>query len=286
MAGTGPIRVELAKQKGMKIMNDEAFDREFERLRLKYEALKEQVANQIEVFTHLVETEGPNIESQYMMLVGQLECQLLQLGMEVKRWKRRFALHQMYVNRGEKPDMVAIEELLDQEFAEWREKIAKFVGKLEGSKLQFDAAKMSDSETNAIRCEYLKAVKQLHPDLNHNLSEAACNLWNQIQKAYAAKDWRQLKFLVSLVDGVVPKAANFDATPDGLAKLREACAQLEAKGREVSEQIAALKATVPFAYQVLLEDPILLERKQNSLKKKIAGMKAAIEKYERMWNNG
>ena len=267
-------------------MNEAEFDREFESLRLRHEALKEQVANEIEMYTHLVETEGPNIKSQYMMLVGQLECQLLQLGMEVKRWKRRFALHQMYINRGEKPDMVAIEELLDKEFAEWREKIAVFVGKLEDSKLQFDAAKMSESETNAIRCEYLKAVKQLHPDLNHNRSEAACNLWNQIQKAYAAKNWRQLKFLVSLVDGVVPKAANFDHTPDGLAKLREACAQLEAKGREVSEQIAALKATVPFAYQVLLEDPILLERKQNALKKKIAGMKAAIEKYERMWNNG
>ena len=270
----------------MKIMNDEAFKKEFEMLRLKYEALKEQVANGIEMYTHLVETEGPNIESQYMMLVGQLECQLLQLGMEVKRWKRRFTLHQMYINRGEKPDMVAIEELLDKEFAKWREKIAIFVGKLEDSKLQFDAAKMSDSETNAIRCEYLKAVKQLHPDLNHNLSEAASTLWNQIQKAYAAKNWRQLKFLVSLVDGVLPNATNFDATPDGLEKLREACAQLEAKGREVSEQIAVLKATVPFAYQVLLEDPILLERKQNSLKKKIADMKAAIEKYERMWNNG
>ena len=267
-------------------MDEEVFNREFERLRLKYEALKEQVANEIEMYTHLVETEGPNIESQYMMLVGQLECQSLQLGMEVKRWRRRFALRQMYINRGEKPDMVAIEELLDKEFAEWREKISIFVDKLEGSKLQFDAVKMSDSETNDIRCEYLKAVKQLHPDLNHNLSETASSLWNQIQKAYAAKSWRQLKFLVSLVDGVVPKTENFDVTPDGLAELRAACAQLEAKGREVAEQIATLKATVPFAYQVLLEDPILLERKQNSLKKKIAAMKAAIKNYERMWNNG
>jgi hypothetical protein len=192
----------------------------------------------------------------------------------------------MYLNRGEKPDPVAIEALLDKEFAEWRDKIATFVDKLNGSKLRFDAVKMSDSETNAIRCEYLKAVKRLHPDLNHNLSEAACKLWNQIQKAYAEKNWRQLKFLVSLVDEVVPKAAKFDATPEGLAELRKACAQLEAKEREVSEQIAALKATMPFSYAVLLDDPVLLERKQNSLKKKIAGMKAAIEKYERMWNNG
>ena len=267
-------------------MNETEFNREFESLRLRHEALKEQVANQIEMYTHLVETEGPNIEAQYMMHVGQLECQVMQLDMEVRRWKRRFELRQMYLNCGEKPDPVAIEAQLDKEFEDWQKKIGEFVAKLEGSKLQYDAVKMSDADTNAVRCEYLKAVKKLHPDLNKNLSEAAVNLWHQIQKAYAAKSWRQLKFLVSLVDEVVAGTADFAATPDGLAELREACAQLEAKGREVAGQIAALKATVPFTYAVLLEDPLLLERKQNSLNKKIRALKAAIEKYERTWNNG
>lgn len=267
-------------------MSESEFDREFENLRLRHEALKEQVANQIEMYTHLVETEGPNIEAQYMMLVGQLECLAMRLDMEVRRWKRRFTLRQMCLNRGEKPDPVAIEALLDKEFGAWREKIAALVKKLEGSKLQFDAAKMSDADTNAIRCEYLKAVKKLHPDLNKHLTEAAKSLWNQTQKAYAAKNWRQLKFLVSLVDEVVAGTADFSATPDGLAELREACAQLEAKGREVARQIAALKATAPFTYAVLLEDPLLLEGKQDSLNKKIRTLKSAIEKYERTWNNG
>ena len=267
-------------------MNETEFNREFESLRLRHEALKEQVANQIEMYTHLIETEGPNIEAQYMMLVGQLECQVMQLDMEVRRWKRRFTLRQMYLNRGEKPDPVAIEALLDKEFGAWREKIAALVKKLEGSKLQFDTVKMSDTDTNAIRCEYLKAVKKLHPDLNKNLSEAAVNLWHQIQKAYAAKSWRQLKFLVSLVDEVVAGTADFSATPDGLAELRKACAQLEAKSREVAGEITVLKSTEPFTYAVLLEDPLLLEKKQNSLKEKIKDLKAAIEKYEEEWNNG
>ncbi len=99
-------------------MNEVGFNREFEALRLRHEALKEQVANQIEMYAHLVETEGPNIEAQYMMLVGQLECQAMHLDMEVRRWKRRFALRQVYVNRGEKPDLVAIEALIDKEFGE------------------------------------------------------------------------------------------------------------------------------------------------------------------------
>ena len=267
-------------------MNEAGYNREFENLRLRHEALKERVANQIEMYAYLVDTEGPNIEAQYMMLVGQLEYKVMRLDMEVRRWKRRFALRQTYFNRGEKPDPVAIEALLDKEFADWQEEIGGFVAKLEGSKLQFDAAKMSDADTNAIRCEYLKAVKKLHPDLNKHLAEAAKSLWNQIQKAYAAKSWRQLKFLVSLVDEVVAGTSDFAATPDGLAELCEACAQLEAKWREVAGQIAALKATVPFTYAVLLEDPLLLERKQDSLNKKIAELKAAIGKYERTWNNG
>ena len=56
--------------------------------------------------------------------------------------------------------------------------------------------------------------------------------------------------------------------------------------REVSRQIAELKAHEPFTYMVLLEDEELLKQKQNDLKTKIADLEAVIEKYERMWNNG
>ena len=267
-------------------MNEVGFNGEFERQRLRHGALRERVANEIEMYTHLVTTRGPNIEAKYMILVGQLEGQTMALDMTARRWKRRFALRQMYVNRGEKPDLVAIESLLDGEFAEWKEKIAALATKLDGSKVRFDAIKMSESDTNAIRCDYLNAVKKLHPDLNRNLSEAAKNLWDQIQKAYSAKDWSQLKFLVSLVDEVVAGTVEFNATPDGLEELKAACERLEEKSREVSRQIAELKANPPFTYEVLLDNPVLLERKRKALMEKMRTLRSAIEKYERRWNNG
>ena len=146
--------------------------------------------------------------------------------------------------------------------------------------------KLSDQDTSAIRCDYRKAVKKLHPDLNPDLSEAAVSLWNKIQDAYAKKDWRRLKFLVSLVDEVTAGQDAFDATPEGLEKMWAACARLEEKEHEVSRQSAELKAHEPFTYMVLLEDEELLKQKQNDLKTKIADLEAVIEKYERMWNNG
>ena len=266
-------------------MNEVGFNGEFEKLKLRHGALKERVANAIEMYTHLVTTKGPNIESRYMMLVGQLECQAMALVMETRRWKRRFALRQMSINKGEKPDLVAIESLLDEEFAEWKEKIAALSTKLEGSKLQFDAAKMSESDTNAIRCDYLNAVKKLHPDLNNDLPEAAKTLWDQIQKAYAAKDWHQLRFLVSIVDEVVAGIAQPAATPDGLEELKTACKVLEAKSREISQQISELKAGVPFTYEALLDDPARLEQKRSTLKKKVQELKSAVKKYEKRWSN-
>ena len=267
-------------------MDNTTFNAEFAQCLFRYNALKEQVANAIETYSHLVDTQGPNIETQYMMLVGQYEIHAMRLEIEVKRWKRRITLRQQYVNRGEKPDMVAIEAQLDEEFDEWRKKLEGAVEKIKDSKLLWDMEKLSDEDTSAIRCDYLKAVKKLHPDLNLDLSEAAVSLWNKVQDAYAKKDWRRLKFLVSLVDEVVAGQDTFDETPEGLEKMRAACARLEEKEHEVSRQIAELKAHAPFTYLVLLEDKDLLKQKQDDLKAKIADMEAVIEKYERMWNNG
>lgn len=267
-------------------MDENEFSKVFNALHLKYGALREQVAGEIETYAHLVETEGPNIADQHMMLVGRLECQEEELQMEARRWKRRFELRQQYLNRGEKPDLVAIEAMLSGEFAEWHEKIAEAIELIKASKLRYDNGKMSDADTNEIRCAYLKAVKHLHPDLNENLSKAAVSLWHQIQGAYAEKNWAQLKFLTGLVDDAVSGAENFEETPEGLERMRAACARLEDKGREVARQIAAVKATAPFTYLAMLEDPELVRRKQDAIGKRIAALKECIEGFERKWSNG
>ena len=259
---------------------------EFAKLSLRHKTLKEQVANEIEMYAELVSTLLPNIKAEYMMRVGQLECQVLRLGLAAKRWKRRFELRQMYVNRGEKPDMVAIESTLDEEFAAWSRQVDEMYDDIKNSKLLCDMEKMSSTDTNNIRCEYLKAVKKLHPDINGELSPAAASLWNQIQAAYAKENWPQLKFLVSLVDEVVGADTMYENTPEQIEKLRADCAALEVKLREVAARIAELKSKPPYTLKVLLDDPSLLNRKQEQLKNKVAELSASVKKFEEEWNNG
>lgn len=267
-------------------MNDIGFSADYKALKLRYAALRERVANQIEMFTHLIEVVGPNLKAQYMMLVGQLEHRAYEMKTEVNRWKRRFALRQQFLNRGEKPDLMGIEAQLDKEFAEYLAEIKKHIEEIKEASLKFQAGKLSEQEASDLRCAYLDAVKKLHPDINPGLPQAAIDLWNQIQKSYSEQDWDNVKFLASLVDGVVSGDKDFEASTDGVAAIKESCARLEAKSLEIAKETGKVKSTVPFTYEVLLEDEALVAQKQGQLNAQIAALEECVKEYEERWKNG
>lgn len=267
-------------------MNEIGFNQEFTKLELQYGVLKEQVANQLEMYTHLVEVVGPNLKSNYMMLIGQLEHRLFELKTEINRWKRRFALRQQALNRGEKPDYLAIEVKLDEEFAKYLEEIKQHLAELKEASLRYHAGRMTDEESTEIRCAYLNAVKKLHPDINPSLPASAVDLWNQIQQAYSAQDWDQFRFLTGLVDNVVAGKVKFDASADGMAALKAACERMRERSREIAEQTAKLKSTVPYTYEVILEDEDLVRDRQNQLKAQLRALEECVKEYEELWNHG
>lgn len=267
-------------------MDEIGFNTEYARFRREYDFLREQVATQLEEYTHLVEVVGPNLKASYMMLVGQLEHRVFELKTEVNRWKRRFALRQQALNRGEKPDFAGIEGTLDEEFAAYLAEIKKHIEQIKEASAVYHSEKMSDEETTEIRYTYLKAVKKLHPDINPDLPPSARDLWNQIQAAYGEQDWKQLRFLVGLVDDVVSGETVFQASSDGLAALRSAVEALRGRSREIAERTARLKSSVPFTYKVLLEDEDLVRAKQAQIQARITALEACIDEYEELWNDG
>ena len=267
-------------------MNEVGFSKEYTTLQLRYGALKERVANQIEMLHTLVCTTGPNIKARYMMFVGRLEYKVYELKVELRRWKRKLALRQAALNRGEVPDPVKIEATLNSEFAEFLKEVKLHAEELKESAKLFSAKTLSDEEDTAVRVAYLNAVKKLHPDLNPDLPKAARDLWNEIQSAYAARDWEAVRLLASLADSVASGDEDFASAPDAVAALREACGKLEAKGRELAAEAKRIKDGVPFIYEEFLDDEEAVAERQNELKIDIAELKAKIAKCEEAWNNG
>ena len=267
-------------------MNEVGFNKEHTALQLRYCALKERVANQIEILHLLVTTRGPNIKARYMMFIGRLEYKVYELKVELRRWKRRLALRQAALNRGETPDAAAIEVELKEELAEYMNEIRRRAGELKKDAQLFSAGKLSEEENAAVRLAYLEAVKRLHPDLNPNLPKAAQDLWNEIQAAYAAHDWEAVRLLAALVDGVVSGAEDFASSPDAVAAMREACRCLEEMSRALAEETERIQKLPPFTYEALLDDEDAVKERQNELKMDIAELKAEIVKCKEAWNNG
>lgn len=266
--------------------NEVGFNAKFAQLQLQYGILKEQCANQLEMFTHLKEVVGPSLKSIYMMKIGQLEHQVFELKAEIARWKRRFALRQTSLNRGEKPDLMAIEVQLDKEFAEYIEMVKKHIAEIKEAALVCGSEKLTDEEATELRNCYLKAVKKLHPDINPDLPQSAKDLWTEIQNSYSEKDWQQVRFLASLVESVVSGETGFAASPDGLASLEQACANLRARSQELVKQTAKLKSSPPFTYEALLDDEDLVLQRQQQLGAQIQSLEGCVREYEEVWGNG
>lgn len=266
--------------------NTVGFSKEFTALQLEYAVLKERCANQIEIYNHMVQVEGPNIKSTYMILVGQFELRVFELKTEISHWKRRFTLKQTVLNAGLKPDYMAIETKLDKEFTEYIAQIRQHLQEIKEASLNFHADRMSEEESTALRVTYLDAVKHLHPDINPGLPQTAIDLWNQVQKAYEEKDWEQVKFLAGLVDGVVSGKKDFSASKNSVEELKSECEKLEAKCAELTEMTKKMRSTPPFTYTVLLEDEEAVEERQSQLKAQISALEVCVKEYEELWNHG
>ena len=267
-------------------MNTEVgFNEKYTRLSLEYDYLKEESANLVELYNHLVAVVGPNVETQYMVQVGMLEYRVFELTIELRRWQRRLTLRQAVLNRGEKPDYMAIERQLDAEFEEFKRKVAVHHKEIQKAADKWRREKMSDHEMTEIRTQYLAAVKRLHPDINAELTEAAKELWERIQDAYRKKEWNSLKFLVGLVDGMVAGKERFENTPDGMSRLETGCARLRGVCADVRVQTAAVRAEKPLCYEEFLQNTAEVKARQDVLNEQIGDIEGRIAECEEAWRD-
>ena len=255
---------------------------EWRMLKMREEYLRSRCADTVEEYVHTVSIIGPNLQLRYMMNIGQYEFRLFQLKIEIRRWRRRFELRQQALNRGERPDYIAIEESLKREFEDYVRQIRERHEALKNAAFNMMQERLSDEETTAIRMEYLNAVKKLHPDINPSLPEVAKELWNKIQRAYDDNNWAELKFLAAMVDDVLAgvQASTFGNSID---ELRMEVVRLEDRLKEVSLHLNALWGEEPYVWKDLFENDEEVRARQNALKKLTESAEETISLYERKW---
>ena len=264
--------------------NEMGFNGECETLRMRREYLRGKCAEEVEEYMHLTTCVGPNLKSSYMLRVGHLEHRVFQLKTDVARWQRRFTLRQQALNRGETPNLVEIEATLDAEFQDYLKQIKEHQAALKAAAMHASMGSLSEEETNAIRMNYLKAVKKLHPDLNPDLPSAASELWHKIQAAYADGEWRELEFLVGMVDDVLKGQKTIVTGVNALEELKQTVSRLEMRFHELTTRRAELMRKEPFCWWEFLDDEDEVSARQATLRQQIVSLEEVVGEYEALWN--
>ena len=217
----------------------------------------------------------PNIETEYLLLFGSLEYKAYETQCTALRLKRKAELIQAKLNRQEKVIVKTIEEILDDEFAEFKNKLDEQIDKMNEAIMKNGCEHLSEEDTKELKRIYRKVVKALHPDLNPEISESQIHLFANAVNAYKNGDLDTLKIIGEMVnDNPLPK--NHE---NALTQLADEKQRLQGLLTSIRESILKIKSEYPYLMKESLEDPETTERRKHEFESIINQYSEMIEIY-------
>ena len=228
----------------------------------------------------LVHITRPHLLAVYQSKLGAWELRRLEAQCAVARLKRKIALVQACVNRGEPVRPAAVEQQLETEFTEWQRRIADAARTLAGAERHLNHL-MTPEDADELRRLYRTLVKALHPDLHPGQDDTDRLLWLRVQEAYGHSDLEELRALTLLLekptdpsDDLGPTAAS---AKDKLLAEREA---LKAQVKRLLTEMDAVRSQPPFTMQRDLEDDAWIDARRAALDADCAALVQQREELE------
>lgn len=216
-----------------------------------------------------------NIETAYMLAIGGLEYKAFELHCEVMRLKRKIDLIQAKKNRQEKVILSAIEEQLDEEFAEYQKQLDEQINKMNKALDHSKGRPLTDEETKEIKKVYRNIVKALHPDLHPDVTPAQVQLFQNAVQAYENGDLNSLRIISEMVaEPVIPEQSE-----NGLTMLAKDKERLLRTLELIKEQISTIKSEYPYTMKDIVEDDAKIAEKKAEIEDTIAELKEAYDAY-------
>ncbi len=242
------------------------------RKRQRIVALRGELAELFEYRELMVSHDKAKLTALYIDLIGKLQYEEYALKVEVMRLKRKHQLIQAAINRGERPDVELIEQVLNIEFEEYQQQIEAQAENLKAARQFLEAPLLSEDETADMKRIYRLLVKRLHPDWNPDLSEERKELFIRAQAAFKSCDVQELRNILLMLEADEPFQIKAETIDDDIARLERSLENLR-------ERVKKLEATFPFDHRDKLADEKWVEQKQNEIKESIA----TLTKEKRQW---
>ena len=180
------------------------------------------------------------LEALYVVKIGKKQFELLEIRLTVKGLKKQFELAMTYVNRNEKIDWRLIEQIVEQSLANDYAEIIKESCRIE--KANHILSNLASPERSVeLRKLYRQLAKELHPDVNQNLTEQQINLWHAVRRAYEYGDLESLRALSVMANDAENSSENL--SDDELSTQIEL---IKAGIEKLLSDIRQIRSTFPF----------------------------------------
>lgn len=251
--------------------------------------------------------EGPQLEQQYMDLVGSEEETIIPLEIKCELLKKKQQLIQAAINRREPVDEAAIDAQIN---ALWEEKLQEAGGTIPPGTGCYS---LSQGQLDDLQELYQKIVKSFHPHMHPEITENQKLLFDKAQEAYRRRDMAALQLIYDMLTSTEGETMTMTLTlsfsvaeDDGeaerqsfttdytLAKklyscfvptaeevtIREEQQRCQEKQEQVMEQLEAMKQHFPFNAAQMLADPAQLEDYKRQLALRKYDAEKMIQKLE------
>lgn len=216
-----------------------------------------------------------NIETAYMLALGNLEYKTFELNCEVLRIKRKITIIQAIKNRQEKIVMSDIERKLDEEFAEYKQQLNNQIDKMNKAIEYSKASPLTEEETKELKKLYRNIVKALHPDLHPDVTTAQNRLFLNAVQAYKNGDLDTLR----IISEMTVKPLDFKQSENDLTFLKQEKERLVKSLKLIDEQIKSIKSVYPYTMKDLVNDSKQIDEKKAELNKTIEELREVYDIY-------
>lgn len=242
----------------------------------KYNILKEELARLIETKDYLIEHKGIKLETHYINKIGKYEYKIFEIETQILRTHRKIQMIQAKINHQEKIDEEEIEKQLDKEYKEYMDKLKIMAENIRTAKEISNLRDLSIEESKELKRLYIEIAKELHPDLNSNITEKEKVLWQRAKDAYEMGDLDLLKIFYEMA----MENENIEEI-NSMEELRGKINFFKNKIYTISMEIETIQNDFPFNQETFLMNEEKVTEKQEELKAKIEIAKLILEMTEK-----
>ncbi len=253
-------------------MNELILSPEYEAIRKELEKLRSEFVRKMYELDELRYVICENIESEYMLELGDLEYKVYRQECEYRRLKRKLELIQRALNHNMVLDVKAIERTLSEEFEIYRIELENMMEKMNKAIERSSMRSLSKEESVELRSYYRAIMKKIHPDMNPDLSDQQLKLFFNAVEAYKNGDVKTLKLIHTMIEDENIDTFILDSL-DNYKKLKE---RLEDSIDAIDAQTENIKSHFPYNVKWLLEDKEELHLKKEQMKESYDQYKESI----------